>query len=178
LADSWSSDAHKTLNAPYDCGIVLCRNRKALTDGLQMEGSYIIYSDMRDNLLYTMEMSRRARGIELWATLKSLGKNGVKLLVDNLHEKTEYFSEQLKDNGFHILNDVCFNQINVYVGDNNITQSILQTIQQSGVCWCGGANRFGKSFIRISVCSYKTTYNDIDMSVKAFVEARNSVCNS
>ncbi|MCL2253460.1 MAG: pyridoxal-dependent decarboxylase [Lachnospiraceae bacterium] len=177
LADSWSTDAHKTLNVPYDCGIILCKNRKALTDALQMEGSYIIYSEKRDNLLYTMEMSRRARGIELWAALKSLGKNGIKLLVDNLREKAWYFSEQLKNSGFEILNDVCFNQINVYVGDDNITQNIIQIIQKSGVCWCGGAKRAGKSFIRISVCSYKTTYDDIDMSVKAFVEARSKIYN-
>ena len=173
LADSWSTDAHKTLNVPYDCGIILCKNRRALTDALQMEGSYIIYSDKRDNMIYTMDMSRRARGIELWATLKSLGKTGVKLLVENLHKKAQYFAQKLNDNGFQILNDVCFNQINVYVGDDDITQRFLRAIQQSGVCWCGGAKRDGKSFVRISVCSYKTTYEDIEMSVDAFVEARN-----
>ncbi|MCL2198090.1 MAG: pyridoxal-dependent decarboxylase [Defluviitaleaceae bacterium] len=176
LADSWSVDAHKTLNVPYDCGIILCRNRTALTDALHMEGSYIIYSEKRDGMLYTMEMSRRARSVELWATLKSLGKNGVKALVENLCEKARYFADRLKDNGFEVLNDVCFNQVNVYVGDDTATQNILSAIQHSGVCWCGGASRFGKPFIRISVCSYKTTYEDIDMSVKAFVNAKNIIC--
>ena len=177
LADSWSTDAHKTLNSPYDCGIILCRNREALSDALQLEGSYIIYSDKRDNLLYTMEMSRRARGVELWATLKSLGKNGVKALVENLHEKALYFAEQLRNSNFEILNDVCFNQINICVGDESITQKFLHEIQQSGVCWCGGAKRAGKPFIRISVCSYKTTYDDIDASVKTFIEARDKILN-
>jgi len=172
LADSWSTDAHKTLNAPYDNGIILCKNRKALTDALQMEGSYIIYSDKRDGMLYTMEMSRRARSVELWAALKSLGKNGVKLLVENFHKKAQYFAKKLKDNGFEVLNEICFNQINIYVGDDDATQKILSAIQESGVCWCGGSKRFGKPFIRISVCSYKTTYEDIDKSVEAFVEAR------
>jgi glutamate/tyrosine decarboxylase-like PLP-dependent enzyme len=175
LADSWSTDAHKTLNAPYDCGIILCRNRAALTDALQMEGSYIVYSDKRDNLLYTMDMSRRARGIDLWATLKSLGASGVKMLVENLHEKAQYFAKRLSANCFEIMNDVCFNQINVYIGDDKATQKFLQFIQKSGVCWCGGSSRAGKTFVRISVCSYKTTYEDIDMSVKAFTEAREFV---
>ena len=125
-------------------------------------------------MLYTMEMSRRARSVELWATLKSLGKNGVKALVENLHDKAQYFADRLKENGFKILNDVCFNQINVYVGDDAVTQSILSAIQQSGVCWCGGAKRFGEPFIRISVCSYKTSYDDIDASVKAFLNARSN----
>ena len=176
LADSWSTDAHKTLNAPYDCGIILCKDRKALTDALQMEGSYIMYSEKRDNLLYTMEMSRRARGVELWATLKSLGRNGVKLLVENLHDKAQYFAERLKAKGFEILNNISFNQVNVFVGDETTTQNIIQAIQQSGVCWCGGAKRFGKPFIRISICAYKTTYDDIDLSVTAFAKARDSVC--
>ena len=172
LADSWSVDAHKTLNAPYDCGIVLCKDRAALTDALQMEGSYIIYSKKRDGMLYTMEMSRRARCVDLWATLKSLGRSGVRLLVENLHEKAVYFAQRLEDNGFEVLNDVCFNQINVHVGDDDATQAFLSAIQQSGVCWCGGAKRAGTPFVRISVCSYKTTYDDIDLSVSAFVQAR------
>ncbi|MDR0491808.1 MAG: aspartate aminotransferase family protein [Oscillospiraceae bacterium] len=175
LADSWSTDAHKTLNVPYDCGIILCKNRKALTDALQMEGSYIIYSDKRDNLLYTMEMSRRARGVELWAALKSLGKTGVKMLVENLCEKARYFAKLLKDNDFEILNEIFFNQINVYIGDDGATQKFLSAVQQSGACWCGGAKRSEKCFVRISVCSYNTTYADIDMSVKAFVRARDEV---
>jgi len=177
LADSWSCDAHKTLNAPYESGIILCKNRRALTDALQMEGSYIIYSEKRDGMLYTMDMSRRARSVELWAALKSLGKNGVKLLVENLHEKAQYFAKQLSDKGFAILNDMCFNQINVYVGNDSDTQKFLSAIQQAGTCWCGGAKRLGKPFIRISICSYKTTYSDIDMSVEAFVKARNIISN-
>ena len=169
LADSWSTDAHKTLNAPYDCGIILCRNRKALTDALQMEGSYIIYSEKRDGMLYTLDMSRRVRSVELWAVLKSLGRNGVKELVENLHDKATYFASRLTKAGFQVLNDVCFNQINIFVGDDTVTKNFLTNLQNSGVCWCGGAKRFEKSFIRISVCSYKTTYEDIDKSVEMFI---------
>ena len=172
LADSWSTDAHKTLNVPYDCGIILCRNRKALTDALRMEGAYIISGEKRDGMYYTLDMSRRARSIELWAALKSLGRNGVKELVDNLHDKAMYFAGKLIENGFQILNDVCFNQINVFIGDDSATKTFLSNLQNSGVCWCGGSKRFEKSFVRISVCSYKTTNDDIDKSVEAFIRAR------
>src|SRR5206468_4755313 len=86
-ANSWSADCHKTLNTPLDCGLLLCRDREALTAALQASGSYIVYSDERDGMLYTPEMSRRARAIEVWATLKSLGRRGVEDLVNHLHAR-------------------------------------------------------------------------------------------
>jgi len=172
LADSWSTDAHKTLNVPYDCGIILCKDRNALADALQNQGSYIQYGEKRDSMRYTLDMSRRARGIELWAALKSLGRTGVKELVENLHDKAKYFAGKLTDNNFKILNDICFNQVNVFIGDEATTKSFLSELQNSGICWCGGSKRFEKHFVRISVCSYKTTYDDIDKSVEAFIRAR------
>ena len=176
LADSWSTDAHKTLNSPYDCGIVFCKNRKALTDALQMEGSYIMYSDKRDGMLYTLDMSRRARSIELWAALKSLGRNGVKELVESLNDKAKYFAAKLTENGFQVLNDVCFNQVNVFIGDEAATKNFLTNLQNSGVCWCGSSKRQEKFLIRISVCSYKTTYDDVDKSVEAFINVKRQSC--
>jgi len=91
LGDSWSVDAHKTLNAPYDNGIILCRHKDVLVNAMHMTGSYIIYNDNRDGMLYTAEMSRRARAIDLWACLKGLGKNGVSELVEELHGKANIF---------------------------------------------------------------------------------------
>jgi len=123
-------------------------------------------------MIYTLDMSRRARGIELWAALKSLGRNGVKELVENLHEKAKYFAMKLTENGFKVLNDVCFNQINVFIGDETETNTFLTKLQNSGICWCGGAKRFGKPFVRISVCSYKTTFDDIDRSIEAFIDVK------
>lgn len=82
LADSWSLDAHKTLNAPYDSGIILCRNRRALVSALQASGSYIQWSMERDGMLFSPEMPRRDRVVELWATLKTLGSVGVENLVN------------------------------------------------------------------------------------------------
>ncbi|MFA0889547.1 MAG: aspartate aminotransferase family protein [Synergistales bacterium] len=172
LGDSWSVDAHKTLNAPYDNGIVLCRNREALINALHMSGSYIIYSESRDGMLYTPDMSRRARAVELWASLAALGRSGISELVEDLHGKAAYFADKLREAGFEILNDVCFNQVLVSCGDQGLTKKTLGYIQETGECWCGGAEWNQRPVIRISVCSYRTTFQDIDRSVGAFVRAR------
>ncbi|NLI91087.1 MAG: aspartate aminotransferase family protein [Peptococcaceae bacterium] len=175
LADSWSVDGHKTLNTPYDQGIILCRKRDALTQALHMTGSYIIYSNHRDGMLYTPDMSRRARSVELWATLKSLGKKGVSELVEDLHHKAVYFAERLAENGFTIHNKVWFNQVLASLEHSELTGKMLSLIQSSKECWCGGAKWGNHSVIRISVCSYRTTYGDIDRSVNTFIEAREKV---
>ncbi len=175
FADSWSLDAHKTLNAPYDNGIIMCRHRKALTKALHMTGSYIMYSDNRDGMLYTPDMSRRARIVELWAALKSLGKKGVSELVEDLHHKAVYFAEKLRQSNFTIHNEVTFNQVLASFKNSDDTEKILKHIQASGDCWCGGANWKDNSVIRISVCSYRTTYEDIDRSVEAFIRAQESI---
>jgi glutamate/tyrosine decarboxylase-like PLP-dependent enzyme len=171
-ADSWSVDAHKTLNAPYDCGIILCKNQEALVTAMQASGSYIQYSEKRDGMLYTPEMSRRARAIDLWATLKFLGRRGVEELVDGLCDRAMQFAEQLRAAGFHILNEVVFNQVLVSGDTPEQTKATLENIQKSGECWCGGAVWNGEPVIRISVCSWATTATDIERSVAAFVKAR------
>ncbi len=172
LADSWSADAHKTLNAPYDNGIVFCRDRESLTRAMRMSGSYIAYSENRDGMLYSPDMSRRARSVELWATLKSLGRNGAAALVDDLCDKAALFAEGLAREGFTIRNEVCFNQVLVSCESPEITTATLAGIQKSGECWCGGASWDNSPAIRVSVCSYMTTGEDIDRSIRAFVEAR------
>ncbi|NLK35580.1 MAG: aspartate aminotransferase family protein, partial [Gracilibacteraceae bacterium] len=166
LADSWSVDAHKTLNAPYDNGIILCRHKDILVNAMHMTGSYIIYNENRDGMLYTPEMSRRARAIDLWATLKGLGRRGVAELVEELHCKAVYFSRLLQDGGLQILNDVVYNQVLVYFDNDRKTEALIKGVQESGVCWMGGSKWSGKSVMRISVCSYKTTYDDIEISAK------------
>lgn len=171
-ADSWSTDAHKTLNAPYDNGIVFCRDRAALVQTMQASGSYLLYSEQRDGMLYTPEMSRRARGIELWAALRSLGKAGVDALVTNLCEHARYFGELLEKRGFRVLNDIVFNQLVVVCDALEETRATLGEIQDGGVCWCGGAVWKGEPVIRVSVCSWRTTREDVLLSVNAFVSAR------
>ncbi|HDQ93341.1 MAG TPA: aspartate aminotransferase family protein [Synergistetes bacterium] len=172
LADSWSVDAHKTLNAPYDCGIILCRHRKALVDALHMSGSYIIYSEHRDGMLYTPDMSRRARGVELWASLMALGRRGVSELVEDLHDKAVHFADCLRKEGFEVRNEICFNQVLASCGEPELTRRTLALIQASGECWCGGALWRDEPVIRISVCSFRTTREDIERSAEAFVRAR------
>jgi glutamate/tyrosine decarboxylase-like PLP-dependent enzyme len=174
-ADSWSVDAHKTLNSPYDCGIILCKNRGALVNAMQATGSYFIFSEKRDGMLYTPEMSRRARVVELWATLRSFGKDGLEQLVDRLCEHAKRFAVELQGQGFRILNEVVFNQVLVACDSPEQTRATLENIQKSGECWCGGAVWNAEPVIRISVCSWATTEADVQRSVTAFKEARNSI---
>lgn len=177
-ADSWSVDTHKTLNAPYDCGIVLCKNRAALVSSMQANGSYLLYSESRDGMLYTPEMSRRARGVELWAALKYLGKSGVGDLVAELCRNAKYFAAELSNRGFEILNDVVFNQVLVKCASTEKTLATLKNIQASGKCWCGGATWNGEPVIRISVCSWQTTKEDIDACVEVFSDSRAQAAKS
>jgi glutamate/tyrosine decarboxylase-like PLP-dependent enzyme len=172
LADSLSVDAHKTLNTPYDCGIILCQDPQALTTALHQQGSYIQYSENRDSLLYTPEMSKHARATPLWAAMKYLGRSGIAELVEQLHTHAKRFAALLTDNGFNVLNDVVFNQVIVTCETNQLTKATLVIIQDSGECWCGGSTWLGKSVIRVSLCSWATTELDIKHSVDTFVKAR------
>ncbi len=172
LADSWSADAHKTLNSPYDCGIVFCKDRVALAGALQASGSYLHFSEARDGMLYTPEMSRRARGIELWALLKALGRAGVDELVAQLCARARQFAAELAARGFRILNDVVFNQTLVACANPELTRATLRALQAGGECWCGGSEWRGEPVIRISVCSWATTEADVRRSAAAFVAAR------
>jgi glutamate/tyrosine decarboxylase-like PLP-dependent enzyme len=174
-ANSWSVDGHKTLNTSYDCGIILCKNRDALAASMQATGAYIQYSGSRDSMLYTPDMSRRARAVELWATLRFLGRSGVAELVDGLCERATQFAEQLAENGFEILNEVVFNQVLVAGATPTETKAMLARIQASGECWCGETNWRNKPAIRISVCSWATTPEDVTRSVQAFIKARDAV---
>ncbi|MDD2217445.1 MAG: aminotransferase class V-fold PLP-dependent enzyme [Eubacteriales bacterium] len=166
-ADSWSMDAHKTLNAPYDNGVVLCKHRDSLVNAMHMTGGYIqITEGNRDSMMYTMEMSRRARALDIWATLMGLGKRGLSELVKELHTKAVYFADELKSIGLSVLNDVVFNQVIVRYEDDEKTKKLIDAIQKSGVLWLGPSSWQGNAVMRVSVCSYKTTYEDIDICVK------------
>jgi len=171
-ADSWSVDGHKTLNAPYDSGIILCRDKEALSSALHMSGAYIVLGDQRDGMFYTPEMSRRARIVELWATMKFLGKSGMDEMIYGLHQRALQFAGELAEHGFEILNDVVFNQVLVRCETDELTGKILKKIQDLRVCWCGGSRWKDKDVIRISVCSWATTPEDITLSVESFVKAR------
>lgn len=178
-AHSWSVDGHKTLNTPYDSGILLCRDKEALITALQASGDYLTssYGEKRDGMMYTPEMSRRARAVELWAALKYLGRSGVDELVFGLHQRAVQFADELRAAGFDILNDVVFNQVIVSPSpEDEITQQILEYIQASGECWVGSSVWQGKKVIRISVCSWVTSEQDISRSALTFVQARDAIC--
>ena len=173
-ASSWAVDGHKTLNTPYDSGIILCRHPDALISALQASGEYIIYSDNREPLLYTPELSKRSRAIELWATMKYLGKSGMDEMITVFHLRAKQLEKGLKDIGFEIINDVVFNQVLVRAEGDEKTKKIINFIQQSGECWVGGSVWKGKAVIRINVCSLVTTEKDIEQTIEVFRKAKES----
>lgn len=175
-ADSWALDAHKTLNVPYDSGIVLCKHPESMANALQASGDYIIYShEERDPMLYTPEMSKRSRVFELWATLKYLGKNGIDEMITSFHTRAIQLADALKDTGFMVINEVVFNQVLVSLEDDNKTNAVISYIQNSGKAWLGGSLWNGKSVIRISISSWRTDYEDIKQTVELFKEAKKVV---
>ena len=178
LASSWATDGHKTLNAPYDSAVVLCKDSEALISALQATGEYIIYSEQKDPMLCTPEMSKRSRAIEMWATIKYLGKSGIDEMMTGFHFRAKQLEEGLRNNGFTIVNDVVFNQVLVSCGNSELTKSTLLNLQKSGEIWCGGSTWKGEAMIRVSVCSWATTEEDIERTIAAFVQARGGLLHS
>lgn len=178
-ADSWSVDGHKTLNTPYDCGLILCQDSEALVHAMQQTGSYIALAQdsQRDGMLTTPDMSRRARGIDLWAVLHHLGQDGVATLVNTLHQHAVYLADGLKNSPITVLNEVVFNQVMLQCDSPVLTQTLLTQIQASGVIWCGGAQWLGQPVIRISICSWKTTKADMDITLKTILNCLISESN-
>jgi len=177
-ADSWSVDAHKTLNVPYDSGLILCRDREALMSAFKASASYFQWSEHRDGMNFRPSMSNRARAIELWAVLKTLGRLGVQCLVEQLCENAREFARLLAEQGFQIHNDIVFNQVLVSCGSDELTKATVKQIQASSECWCGGSTWRGKAVIRISVCDWATGPKEIERSVHAFVDARTAASTS
>jgi glutamate/tyrosine decarboxylase-like PLP-dependent enzyme len=169
LADSWATDAHKWLNVPYDSGIVFVKNPDDLRSAMSMEASYLDQSGSRIPYHYTPELSRKARAIEIWAALRSLGKKGVANLIDRTCSHAERFAEGLKNAGFKILNDVVINQVLVSFGSSEVTDKIISEIQKDGTCWVGGTKWNGESAMRISVSSWATTDDDVERSLEAMI---------
>ena len=176
-ASSWAVDGHKTLNTPYDCGIILCNDKEALTAALHASGSYLVVNkETRDGMFYTPEMSRRSRIIELWATMKYLGRSGISQMVHTLHERAVQFAVMLSmTKEFTVLNDVVFNQVLVCCETDELTAKTLARIQELRECWVGGSVWKGRKVIRISVCSWATTEEDIVRSAQSFAQALQEV---
>ena len=172
LADSWATDGHKTLNTPYDSGVVMCRDREALATAFSASGSYFVMHEQRDGFQFTPDMSRRSRVIELWATLKSLGTAGLDELVCHLHHRAVQFADEVAAKpGFKVLNDVVFNQVLVACETDELTVATLQRAQELRECWAGGSKWHGRAAIRVSVSSWMTSAEDITRSVESFEAA-------
>jgi glutamate/tyrosine decarboxylase-like PLP-dependent enzyme len=170
-ADSWACDAHKWLNVPYDSGVVFVKDRDALRGAMTSSASYLVETEQREPYQYTPDFSRRGRGVEVWAALRSLGKQGVADLIERTCRHARRFATELSDAGLEILNDVVLNQVLVSFGDDARTQQVIAAIQADGTCWCGGTVWHGRSAMRISVSSWATTDEDVERSIAAIMRA-------
>jgi glutamate/tyrosine decarboxylase-like PLP-dependent enzyme len=171
LADSWATDAHKWPNIGYDCGIALMRDPGALRAAMSINAPYLVHGEDRDPSNYGPELSRRARGVELWAGLRSLGREGVAALVERTSAHARRFAEGLRAAGFEILNDVAINQVMVSFGSAEKTLRTIDRLQAEGTCWCGSTVWHGQTAMRISVSSWATTADDVERSLAAMIRA-------
>ena len=170
-ADSWALDAHKWLNVPYDSGIALVRERAALARAMSMSGAYLLPSEHRDAMNFTPDSSRRARAIEIWAALRSLGRSGLAELVSRNCRQAQRIAAELTKAGVDVLNEVVLNQVVVAFGDDERTRRVIARIQDGGTCWCGGTVWRGRAAMRISVSSWATTAEDVERTIAAILAA-------
>jgi glutamate/tyrosine decarboxylase-like PLP-dependent enzyme len=169
-ADSWATDCHKWLNVPYDCGLAFVRDAAHLRNVMAISAGYLQASDARQPAHYTPDASRRARGIEVWAALKSLGRSGLAEMVERHCRLAERFAKGLVHAGYEVLNDVVLNQVLVSFGDGELNREIIAAIQKDGTCWCGGTEWQGKPAMRISVSCWATREEDVDRSLAAIIK--------
>jgi glutamate/tyrosine decarboxylase-like PLP-dependent enzyme len=168
--DSLATDAHKWLNVPYDSGLAFVRNAEALRAAMAVTAEYLPpTTEHRKPCDYTPESSRRARGIEIWAALRSLGRSGLSDLIDRTCNYAKRFADGFRAAGYEVLNDVVLNQVLVSFGDAETTRRVIAELQEDGTCWCGGTVWQGHTAMRISVSSWATTEADVDRSLAAML---------
>ncbi|MEM5387645.1 aminotransferase class V-fold PLP-dependent enzyme [Paraburkholderia phymatum] len=172
-ADSWATDGHKWLNVPYDNGIVLVRRSATLRAAMSLNAAYLAEGDATDRepSHYTPESSRRARGVDIWAALLNLGRDGVAGLVERTCRYARIFAQGLETSGFEVLNHVALNQVLVSFGTPEMTRAVISRLQADGICWCGGTVWQGRVAMRISVSSWATTDADVQTSLRAMIRA-------
>jgi glutamate/tyrosine decarboxylase-like PLP-dependent enzyme len=170
-ADSWATDAHKWLNVPYDSGLAFVRDAAALKSAMSVTAAYLPQGGHREPSQYTPELSRRARGVEIWAALKSLGRAGLADLIERNCRLARRFAEALQQGGCEILNKVVLNQVLVSFGDAVRTRQVIERVQRDGTCWCGPTDWQGRTAMRISVSSWATRDEDVERSVTAILRA-------
>jgi glutamate/tyrosine decarboxylase-like PLP-dependent enzyme len=173
-ADSWATDGHKYLNVPYDSGIVICRDPEALRGAMMIGAAYLQAAEQREPAHYGPEMSRRARGVELWAALRSLGRAGVADLVERTCRHARRLAAAMSEAGHSVLNEVVLNQVLVSFGDADKTSRVVAAVQAGGTCWAGATTWQGRHAMRLSVSSWATTEADIERSIEAILGAARS----
>jgi glutamate/tyrosine decarboxylase-like PLP-dependent enzyme len=171
-ADSWATDAHKWLNVPYDCGLVFCAHPDAHRAAIGVHAEYLVHGDegtTRDQVDWTPEFSRRARGFTVYAALRSLGRRGVAEIIERTCAHARRFAEELAAlPGFELLNDVVLNQVLFRLESDECTDDLIRRVQESGEAWLSGTVWDGRSAIRISVSNWQTSDEDVDRTLAAF----------
>jgi glutamate/tyrosine decarboxylase-like PLP-dependent enzyme len=169
-ADSWATDGHKWLNVPYDSGLVFCRDPNHLLGAMSpLSSAYITADQPHERMYYTPELSRRARGVEIWAVLHTLGRSGLADMIERMCQYASRFAGALSAEGYSILNEVLLNQVLVSFGDPEVTKRVIAGIQSDGTCWCSGTVWHGHTAMRISVSGWATTPDDVERSLEAML---------
>ena len=167
-ADSWATDAHKTLNVPYDCGLAIVRDPTALRAAMSMHGDYLIQDAAGDPFEKVPELSRRARAFTVWAVLRSLGRSGVAELVERLAGHARAFADGIAGiDGAEVLNDVVFTQVCAAFGDDARTLDVVRRMLDDGTAWTSGSVWRERAVLRISVSNWSTTDADVERTLDA-----------
>jgi glutamate/tyrosine decarboxylase-like PLP-dependent enzyme len=176
-ADSWATDAHKWLNVPYDSGVAFVRDAHALKAAMAITADYLPQAAgaERNPSDFTPELSRRARGVEVWAALQSLGRDGIADMIERNCRQARRFATGLSAKGYAVLNDVVLNQVLVSFGDDARTRRVVTRLQADGTCWCGITVWQGRTAMRISVSNWSTGDHDVEQSLEAMLRAAASV---
>ena len=170
-ADSWATDAHKWLNVPYDSGLAFVRHPGVLPAAMAITADYLpTGTSERNPSDFTPELSRRARGVEVWTALRTLGRRGVAAMLERNCRQARRFAARFREAGYEVVNDVELNQVLVSFGDPATTLQVIDAVQRDGTCWCGGTVWQGRTAMRISVCSWATTDEDVERSADAMLE--------
>jgi glutamate/tyrosine decarboxylase-like PLP-dependent enzyme len=168
-ADSWAIDCHKWLNVPYDSAVAVVRKPEHLQTAMSINAAYLAPGGGREPWHFTPEASRRARAVELWAAMRSLGRSGLREMIERNCLQAKAFAQRLRDAGFSVLNEVVLNQVLVSFGSEEETLQVIADVQNDGTCWCGGTRWHGQAAMRISVSSWATTDEDVERSVAAMI---------
>lgn len=171
-ADSWATDAHKTLNVPYDCGLAIVRDPSALRAAMGKRGDYLIQHDEGDPTDKVPELSRRGRAFTVWAALRSLGRSGVAELVGRLCRHAGAFATGIAGiDGARVVNDVVFTQVCAEFGSDERTERVLARLLADGTAWISGSTWRGRRVMRISVSNWSTTDEDVTRTLAAIRRA-------